>query len=65
MIPNARVNPKSKGKVILVVDDEPRMIGFIRMNLELEDHRVIEAHSGLEAWMKFASNCPIWCCWTS
>ena len=49
MIPNARVNPKSKGKVILVVDDEPRMIGFIRMNLELEDHRVVEAHNGLEA----------------
>ena len=24
------------GKRILVVDDEPRMIGFIRMNLELE-----------------------------
>lgn len=49
MIPNARVNPKRKGKVILVVDDEPRMIGFIRMNLELEDHRVVEAHSGVEA----------------
>ncbi len=46
MIPN---NPRAKGKVILVVDDEPRMIGFIRMNLELEDHHVIEAHSGLEA----------------
>jgi DNA-binding response OmpR family regulator len=37
------------GKRILVVDDEPRMIGFIRMNLELEGHQVIEAHSGLEA----------------
>ena len=49
MIPNARVNPRNKGKVILVVDDEPRMIGFIRMNLELENHRVVEAHSGLEA----------------
>lgn len=36
-------------KRILVVDDEPRMIGFIRMNLELEGHQVIEAHSGLEA----------------
>ena len=38
-----------EGKRILVVDDEPRMIGFIRMNLELEGHQVIEAHSGLEA----------------
>src|SRR5512134_831796 len=37
------------GKRILVVDDEPRMIGFIRMNLELEGHQVVEAHSGIEA----------------
>ena len=37
------------GKRILVVDDEPRMIGFIRMNLELEGHQVLEAHNGLEA----------------
>ena len=37
------------GKRILVVDDEPRMINFIRMNLELEGHQVIDAHSGLEA----------------
>jgi two-component system KDP operon response regulator KdpE len=36
-------------KRILVVDDEPRMIGFIRMNLELEGYQVIEAHNGLEA----------------
>ncbi|NWF68790.1 MAG: response regulator transcription factor [Chloroflexi bacterium] len=36
-------------KRILVVDDEPRMIGFIRMNLELEGHQVVEAHSGIEA----------------
>lgn len=44
--------PKSNvrdGIRILVVDDEPRMIGFIRMNLELEGHQVIEANSGLEA----------------
>ncbi len=36
-------------KRILVVDDEPRMIGFIRMNLELEGYQVIEAHNGIEA----------------
>ncbi len=36
-------------KRILVVDDEPRMIGFIRMNLELEGYHVLEAHNGLEA----------------
>jgi DNA-binding response OmpR family regulator len=32
-----------------VVDDEPRMIGFIRMNLELEGYQVLEAHNGIEA----------------
>jgi DNA-binding response OmpR family regulator len=36
-------------KRILVVDDEPRMIGFIRMNLELEGYQVVEAHNGIEA----------------
>ena len=36
-------------KRILVVDDEPRMIGFIRMNLELEGYQVVEAHNGVEA----------------
>lgn len=43
-----KATPKD-AKRILVVDDEPRMIGFIRMNLELEGHQVIEAHTGLEA----------------
>lgn len=33
-------------ELILVVDDEPRMTRFIRMNLELEGFRVIEAHRG-------------------
>jgi len=44
--------PKSghrDGRQILVVDDEPRIIGFIRMNLELEGHQVLEAHNGLDA----------------
>lgn len=42
-------SPRKDGKRVLVVDDEPRMIGFIRMNLELEGHLVLEAHNGLEA----------------
>jgi DNA-binding response OmpR family regulator len=46
------------GKLILVVDDEPRMIGFIRMNLELEGHRVIEAHNGLEALEQIRTKLP-------
>ncbi|MEL7233823.1 MAG: response regulator, partial [Chloroflexota bacterium] len=37
------------GKRILVVDDEARVIGFIRMNLELEGHQILEAHNGVEA----------------
>ncbi|MBI4630985.1 MAG: DNA-binding response regulator, partial [Chloroflexi bacterium] len=34
---------------ILVVDDEPRMIRFIRMNLELEGYTVFEAADGVQA----------------
>ena len=34
---------------ILVVDDEPRMIRFIQMNLELEGYEVIQANNGFEA----------------
>lgn len=34
---------------VLVVDDESRMINFIRMNLELEGFQVLEARNGLEA----------------
>lgn len=45
-------------KRILVVDDEPRMIGFIRKNLELEGHQVIEAHSGLEALEAIRTKLP-------
>jgi DNA-binding response OmpR family regulator len=40
------------------VDDEPRMTRFIRMNLELEDYQVIEAHTGLEALDKVRTNLP-------
>ena len=45
-------------ELILVVDDEPRMTRFIRMNLELEGYRVIEAHSGLDALEKARTNLP-------
>jgi two-component system KDP operon response regulator KdpE len=34
---------------ILVVDDEARMIDFIRMNLELEGAKILSARNGLEA----------------
>ena len=45
-------------KLILVVDDEPRMTRFIRMNLELEGFQVIEAHNGLKALDKVRTDLP-------
>jgi two-component system KDP operon response regulator KdpE len=38
-----------QGRTILVVDDEPRMRQFIRMNLEVEGARVLEAGDGTAA----------------
>jgi len=45
-------------ELVLVVDDEPRMTRFIRMNLELEKFRVIEAHDGLEALDRVRKDLP-------
>lgn len=47
-----------KDKLILVVDDEPRMITFMRMNLELEGCRVISAANGREALEKARQDMP-------
>ena len=47
-----------KGKVILVVDDERRMVEFIRMNLELEGYRVATAFDGLEALERLREDLP-------
>jgi two-component system, OmpR family, KDP operon response regulator KdpE len=47
-----------KDKLILVVDDEPRMINFMRMNLELEGCRVITASNGKEALEKARAEMP-------
>ncbi len=49
---------KAASPLILVVDDEPRMIRFIRMNLELERYRVIEASGGLDALEKVRDQLP-------
>src|SRR6266852_1593692 len=43
---------------ILIVDDEPRICDFVRMNLELEHYRVIEASNGLEALDQLRENLP-------
>jgi two-component system KDP operon response regulator KdpE len=45
-------------KLILVVDDEPRIIQFIRMNLELEGYRVLQASNGLQALEKVRDELP-------
>jgi two-component system KDP operon response regulator KdpE len=46
------------GARILVVDDEPRMIEFIRMNLELEGFQVFEANTGIEALDQIRKHIP-------
>jgi two-component system KDP operon response regulator KdpE len=43
---------------ILVVDDEERMVRFIRLNLEYDGFKVIEAYNGMEAIDKVRSNLP-------
>ena len=45
-------------KHILIVDDEPRMRRFVRMNLELEGLRVSEASDGLEAIRRVREEMP-------
>jgi two-component system KDP operon response regulator KdpE len=45
-------------KLILVVDDESRMIRFVRMNLELEGFQVAEASNGLETLEKVRDELP-------
>jgi two-component system KDP operon response regulator KdpE len=47
-----------KDKLILVVDDEPRMINFMRMNLELEGARVASASDGSEALERAREDMP-------
>jgi two-component system KDP operon response regulator KdpE len=45
-------------RLVLVVDDEPRMIRFIRMNLELEGYHVVEASNGIEALDQVRKHLP-------
>jgi two-component system KDP operon response regulator KdpE len=45
-------------RLILAVDDEPKMTRFIRMNLELEGYRVSEAVNGMEAIKKVREELP-------
>lgn len=45
-------------RLVLVVDDETRMIRFIRMNLELEGYQVIEANNGVQALNQVRQHVP-------
>jgi DNA-binding response OmpR family regulator len=47
-----------KDRQILVVDDEERMVRFIRLNLEHDGFRVSEAYNGNQAINKIRSNLP-------
>lgn len=47
-----------KRRRILVVDDEPRIIHFIRLNLEHDGFEVYEAHSGSEALEQLRDQLP-------
>jgi DNA-binding response OmpR family regulator len=52
------VSSAPRRRRILVVDDEPRMIHFIRLNLEHDGFEVFEATSGLKALEQFRDQLP-------
>ena len=43
------VNKQETHPLVLIVDDEPRIIRFVQINLEMEGFRVVEASNGLLA----------------
>ncbi len=58
-----RLSPSSASSaeshpLVLVVDDEPRIIRFVRINLEMEGFRVIEASDGLDALNQVREKMP-------
>ncbi|HLE13466.1 MAG TPA: response regulator transcription factor [Anaerolineales bacterium] len=52
------MDDKFRDRRILVVDDEERMVRFIRLNLEYDGFHVIEAFNGSQAINKIRSNLP-------
>jgi len=42
----AHIDPRNL--TVLVVDDEPRLVDVVRLNLEMEGYRVITAANGYE-----------------
>jgi DNA-binding response OmpR family regulator len=49
---------REQDKAILVVDDEPRIIEAVGMNLELEGYQVFSASNGYEALQKLTKDLP-------
>ncbi len=47
-----------RDRKILVVDDEERMVRFIRLNLEHDGFQVLEAFNGTQAINKVRSSLP-------
>ncbi|MBK8049463.1 MAG: response regulator transcription factor [Anaerolineales bacterium] len=45
-------------KTVLVVDDEPRMVRFVKMNLDLEGYLTLEANNGFQALEKVRDHQP-------
>lgn len=52
------IDSTSRKYRILVVDDERRMVGFIRLNLEQDGFEVIEAYNGSEALERLRDSLP-------
>ena len=50
--------PRPPKHRVLVVDDEPRMIRFIRLNLEHDGFAVVEANTGIEALAQLRDQLP-------
>jgi DNA-binding response OmpR family regulator len=50
--------PRLQDRRILVVDDEVRMVRFIRLNLEHDGFQVTEAYNGMQALERMRTNLP-------
>jgi two-component system KDP operon response regulator KdpE len=58
MAESEQLNVTLKDRLVLVVDDEPRIVTFMRMNLELEGCRVISARNGREGLDRVREDMP-------
>ena len=56
LVEHERIDPRSI--TVLVVDDEPRLVDVVRMNLEVEGYRVVEAANGYEALDRLKQDLP-------